>query len=49
MFEFFTESNLISDNQSVFKPGDLCVNQLLPITHEIYQSFDDNFEVRTVF
>ena len=49
MFEFFTENNLISDNQSGFKPGDSCINQLLSITHEIYQSFDDNLEVRAVF
>ena len=49
MFEFFTKNNLISDNQSGFKPGDSCVNQLLSITHEIYQSFDDNLEVRAVF
>ena len=49
MFEFFTESNFISDNQSGFKPGDSCVNQLLSIIHEIYQSFDDNLEVRAVF
>ena len=25
------------------------MNQLLSITHEIYQSFDDGFEVRGVF
>ena len=49
MFEFFTESNLLSNNQSDFKPGDSCVNQLLSIAHEIYQSFDDNLEVRAVF
>ena len=49
MFDFFTENNLISDNRSGFKPGDSCVNQLLSITNEIYQSFDDNLEVRTVF
>ena len=49
MFEFFKKNNLISDDQSGFKPGDSCVNQLLSITHEIYQSFDDNREVRTVF
>ena len=49
MFEFFTEYNLISDNQSGFKSGDSCVNQLLSITHEIYLSFDDNLEVRGVF
>ena len=31
------------------KPGDSCTNQLISITHEIYQSFDDGFEVRVVF
>ena len=45
MFEFFTENNLIWDNESGFKPGDSCVNQLLFVTHEIHQSFDDNLEV----
>ena len=30
----FTENNLISDNQSGFKLGDSCINQLLFITHE---------------
>ena len=45
MFEFFTTNNLISKNQSGFRPGDSCIYQLLSITHEIYQSFDDNLEV----
>ena len=49
MFEFFIENELISSNQSGFKPGDSCINQLLAITHEIYKSFDDGFEVRGVF
>ena len=49
MFEFFIENNLISKSQSGFRPGDSCINQLLYITHEIYQSFDDTFEVRAVF
>ena len=49
MFTFFTENNLISPNQSGFRPGDSCVNQLLAITHEIYKSFDKGFEVRGVF
>ena len=41
---------LVSSNQSGFKPGDLCINQLLSITHEIYRnSFDDGLEVRGVF
>ena len=49
MFSFFIESNLIYQNQSGFKPGDPCFNQLLSITHEIYKSFDDGWEVRGVF
>ena len=49
IFTFFTENNLISPNQSGFRPGDSCVNQLLAITHEIYKSFDEGFEVRGVF
>ena len=46
MFPYFTKNNLISEKQSEFKPGDSCVNQLLTITHEIFSSFDDNYEVR---
>ena len=49
MFTKFIENNLISENQAGFKPGDSCVNQLLAITHEIFSSFDDNYEVRGVF
>ena len=32
-----------------FKPGDSCINQLLSIFHEIYNSFDEDLEVRSVF
>ena len=49
MFGFFIENDLISQHQSGFKPGDSCINQLLSITHEIYQSFDEGFDVRSVF
>ena len=49
MFSFLLENNLVSPNQSGFKPGDSCINQLLSITHEIFQSFDVGFEVRSVF
>ena len=41
MFRFLIESNLISSNQSGFKPGDSCINQVLFITHEICISLDD--------
>ena len=49
MFKFFIENELISSNQSGFKPGDSCVNQLVSITHEIYESFDDSREDRGIF
>ena len=49
MLTFFTENSLISQNQSGFKPGDSCTNQLLSITHQIYKYFDDGHEVRSVF
>ena len=45
MFDFFMENTLISPNQC----GDLCINQLLFITHEIYKSFGYDYEVRGVF
>ena len=49
MFGFFIEDDLISQHQSGFKPRDSCINQLLSITHEIYQSFDEGFDVCSVF
>ena len=49
MFEFFIRNDLISQNQSGFKSGDSCMNQLLAITHEIYKSFDASINVRAVF
>ena len=33
MFTFFTKNNLISQNQSGFKPSDSCTNQLLRIKY----------------
>ena len=49
LFEYFIQNDLISPYQSGFKPGDSCTNQLISITHEIYHSFDNGFEVRGVF
>ena len=49
MFNFFIENELISSNQSGFKLGDSCINQLLSITHDIYESFNLGLEVRSVF
>ena len=48
-FEFFIENESISSKQSCFKLGDSCINQLLPITHEIYKAVDDRYEVRGIF
>ena len=48
-FKFFFENELISSNQSGFKPDDSCVNQLVSITHDIYKYFDEGHEVMGVF
>ena len=49
MFPYFIKNSIILQNQSGFKPGDSCFNQILAITHEIYKSFDDGLDVRGVF
>ena len=49
MFKYFTEKNLISENQSEFKHSDSCINQLLTITNDIFSSFGDNQKVEGVF
>ena len=51
LFEYFKENNLLSPHQSGFIPGNLCVQQLRAITHEIYKAFDcsPSLEVRGVF
>ena len=46
---FFIENGLISPNQSGFKKGDSCINQLFSITRDIYQPLDKGYEVRGVF
>ena len=45
MLKFFLENDLILPNQSGFKPGDSCINQLLSITHDIYKYFGCGYEV----
>ena len=47
MFNFFIENKHISWNESGFKSGDSRINQPLFITHEIYESFDVGFEIRS--
>ena len=48
MFEFFTENNLIPDNQWGFRQSDSWISQLLSITNEICWSVDDNLQVRRI-
>ena len=48
-FCFLLENNLISPSQSALKSGDSCIEQLLSITREMFQSFDERFEVSSVF
>ena len=45
------KEELLNPNQSGFRPSDSCINQLLTITHEIFEAFDCNptLEVRSVF
>ena len=42
LYKFFNENDLLSSIQSGFGPCDSCINQLLSITHKIYQSFDND-------
>ena len=36
------QNKLFTECQLCFIPGNLCITQLLSITHEIYKSFDCN-------
>ena len=51
IYNYLISNNLITTNQSGFKPGDSTTNQLLYLTHIIHSSFDLNMsrEVRHVF
>ena len=49
MFDFFAKNDLLSPNQSGFKLGDSCINQLLSINHEILSALDMGLEVRGIF
>ena len=51
IYSFLLEEKLLNQNQSGFRPSDSCINQLLAITHDIFEAFDVNssLEVRSVF
>ena len=45
MFNFFITNHILPTDQSGFKHGDSCINQLLSVAHEIYSSLDEGYEV----
>ena len=49
MYKYTSVNNILSPNQSGFRSGDSCTNQLLSIIHDIYYSFDEGFKTRAIF
>ena len=51
LYAFLPNEQLLNRNQFGFRPSDSCINQLLSIRHEIFQSFDTTppLEVWSVF
>ena len=51
LYKYFNTNNLITKNQSGFRPGDSTTNQLLYLVNEIHEAFEDpkSLEVRAVF
>ena len=49
LYTFINSNNLLSPFQSGFRPGDSTINQLLSITTEIYEAFENHDEVRAIF
>ena len=42
IYHLLLEERLLNPNQSGFRPSEACINQLLAITHEIFEAFDCN-------
>ena len=51
LYNHLINNNLITNNQSGFRPGDSVTNQLIYLVNEIFRSFDsfENLEVRSVY
>ena len=51
VFLILDDNNILTPNQSGFRPNDSCINQLLSIVHSIYSDFDHNpsLEIRGNF
>ena len=45
IFSFLLENNLVSPNQSGFKPGDSCINQLLPLHMKSFNHLMKNLKL----
>ena len=51
LYSYLHANNLLTKNQSGFRPGESTTNQILYLLDEIHQAFDStkSFEVRAVF
>ena len=51
LYNYLVSNNLITNNQSGFRPQDSTVNQLINLINDIHKSFDNrkSLETRTVF
>ena len=51
LYSHLVSCHLLNPNQSGFRPGDSTVNQLISITHKIFEAFDCNpaLDVRSVY
>ena len=51
LYSYLNVNNLITKNQSDFRPGDSTTNQLLYLVNEIHQAFESSksLEIRAVF
>ena len=51
LYSYLNENNLITKNQSGFRPGDSTCNQLLYLVNEIHEAFENpkSLEVRAIF
>ena len=49
LYNFMNNNNLISKDQSGFRPGDSTINQLISITSTIFESFENFEETRALF
>ena len=45
----YKHNNRLSPNQSGFRIGDSCTNQLLLITYDIFYSLGEGLETRAIF